>query len=1171
MTVRLPSRERVRDNGGSEMRKLLVLAGVLALAVSSSSHAKTPFVETGGEDWDAYLNEIGAPTVGGLVDTVWFGGDGVGNVVRGSNWNWETDDGSTPLFFPDGDPVGNQYLDGWTLSDQSSRRGPAVLGTGHWKPDGTYDFSLDGLSYAHAAGAHPNDGVNDGPDPLGQSQRSVWIGTNMYLNPRDCGWGQTAGYGDGWAQGIRKTYNGLPAGQTLSIEFNHRYAVESGFDSCFVEYSFDNVFWEQIGSTENPFGIYNGGTKSAPLPAIGGQAETVTILSPGQNPGGTIHLRFRLVSDGLLSDESEGGEYFYGWQIDDVTVKSNGVPQDFADFESDMGGWSPDVFEGFDFQTTLSNTLSAGRIEALSNINCPYTVPCPEACSLEGNVLLFADRDDCDLNDEFMDSFAISPEIEIGGPANPDIDNVAGRLAAFDIYWHGGPDGSFQTGRMLCVVFNPFNQSNCPYTPPAGDPGAGNTYNWSRKNDPACSAVFTSSPTCIEQSLNDVSDFVPASADKVLLYAGAYSYCRSDANCDPNDEGSPFFDHIRFGVYDPAGASVANGTNQRYSDSFPLAAYGSVLGADPNTVRMDGAQSHTQVIGLENPLRWVRADSAAAAIGRPNTEVFLRFRVTPGPCQTFGNAFWSAFPQNQWHAAQMDTARQQGNGSPSQSGEFMTCFHPDSPHDGTSWGGDMTVVETCDDIIGDNILVSGAKVEYFFEARDATSGAVVGTSPAGRNFSPIGITDNYQPFWRVARTLPELNGGAQCDPNNAGHRANNVLVVHETESNVSRTRLMATLDAFEIDYDFYQSNGTNFGSAYNGIGRREDRAAQPPRPPVNGATQAQVEPYDCIWYATDALNSDVILTDTQTFSFFGGQPGRDQQQLEFWLSGCTSGNNRFLLIDGYGWASNTETTTNGPTFLNARGVDAVADDYEATHNDRRRCARIKRVAGGVSGISDFDGEVFGTGCPDDISGDILAAVVDGEVVANYWQGSSTPECGDDQDLGAANAVIIRETSGSGGCARSASISGSFVRMHDLDCTDNCLFQSWELGSDMAQMLSELFAWAGKPIGNPIGISEPAAVPQVATALIDARPNPANPSAKIAFTLADQGQVTLRIFDVSGRLVRTLVDEVLEASNETFERTWDGMDDAGRHVGSGVFFYQLDAPGYSSAKKLVILK
>ena len=92
-----------------------------------------------------------------------------------------------------------------------------------------------------------------------------------------------------------------------------------------------------------------------------------------------------------------------------------------------------------------------------------------------------------------------------------------------------------------------------------------------------------------------------------------------------------------------------------------------------------------------------------------------------------------------------------------------------------------------------------------------------------------------------------------------------------------------------------------------------------------------------------------------------------------------------------------------------------------------------------------------------------------------------------------------------------------------------------------------------------------------TRLLGARPNPANPSATVTFSLASTGQVKLRIYNVGGRLVRTLVDEQLEAAAGPYEVVWDGRDDSGRALASGVFFYQLDAPGYTSAKKLILLK
>jgi hypothetical protein len=499
----------------------------------------------------------------------------------------------------------------------------------------------------------------------------------------------------------------------------------------------------------------------------------------------------------------------------------------------------------------------------------------------------------------------------------------------------------------------------------------------------------------------------------------------------------------------------------------------------------------------------------------------------------------------------------------------MTCFHEDSPLDGTSWAGDLTPLESCDDILPDGVFSAGTEVDYFFELRDATTGEVLGTAPAGRNTSPIDTLEVYASLWYEMRILPELipppAGG--CNPQAATDRANEFLVVHDNESNVHRSRIQAFLDGFGLEYDFFQANSTNYNGTYNTIGRREDRAAQAPRPPLNGATGAQLDPYRVIWYSADLLDGAVTLSDETTQSFFGGQPSRDQQAFEDWLDGCQPGDNRLLILDGYGWASDIDNnTTNGPVFLTRLGVDVVTTDYADLRDDIRRCARIT----GTAVAPGYDGEVFGAGCPDDIPTDIFVTVGSGQAVTNYVQGNGTVDCGDDQNL-PADVHAIRQAAAGPSCAKSVAFAAPVVRTHDLKCTDTCLFQDWTLGGATAQLISELFAWAGKPIGAPIAVGDAGQPTPLVTKLLGVRPNPANPSATIRFTLAERGRVQLRIYDVSGRLVRVLVDAVLDAGQEPYEVVWNGATDRGGRVSSGVFFYALDAPGYRSAKKLVILE
>lgn len=90
------------------------------------------------------------------------------------------------------------------------------------------------------------------------------------------------------------------------------------------------------------------------------------------------------------------------------------------------------------------------------------------------------------------------------------------------------------------------------------------------------------------------------------------------------------------------------------------------------------------------------------------------------------------------------------------------------------------------------------------------------------------------------------------------------------------------------------------------------------------------------------------------------------------------------------------------------------------------------------------------------------------------------------------------------------------------------------------------------------------------------PNPFNPSTIIPFSLKVQGSMfkgplrtTLKIYNVRGQLVRTLVDE--EKTAEEYQVIWDGKDNSGKEVTSGVYFYQLKAGDFSDSKKLLLIK
>jgi hypothetical protein len=97
---------------------------------------------------------------------------------------------------------------------------------------------------------------------------------------------------------------------------------------------------------------------------------------------------------------------------------------------------------------------------------------------------------------------------------------------------------------------------------------------------------------------------------------------------------------------------------------------------------------------------------------------------------------------------------------------------------------------------------------------------------------------------------------------------------------------------------------------------------------------------------------------------------------------------------------------------------------------------------------------------------------------------------------------------------------------------------------------------------------PDALP-TAFALHAASPNPFNPATTLRYAVPRSGRVQLRIYDVAGRRVRTLVDGQTPAGFH--DVTWDGRDHAGRGVASGTYYYRLDAEGYTATRKMTLVK
>jgi hypothetical protein len=120
--------------------------------------------------------------------------------------------------------------------------------------------------------------------------------------------------------------------------------------------------------------------------------------------------------------------------------------------------------------------------------------------------------------------------------------------------------------------------------------------------------------------------------------------------------------------------------------------------------------------------------------------------------------------------------------------------------------------------------------------------------------------------------------------------------------------------------------------------------------------------------------------------------------------------------------------------------------------------------------------------------------------------------------------------------------------------------------DRVDHLCDILRWFGLIIDDPTGTTE---VPQYVNSLAQNFPNPFNPSTTIRYSIRERGHVTLKIYNVAGQLVTTLVNDQMNPGEYTVQ--WDGLNGVGNPVASGVYFYRLVTEDFMDAKKMVIMK
>ena len=143
-------------------------------------------------------------------------------------------------------------------------------------------------------------------------------------------------------------------------------------------------------------------------------------------------------------------------------------------------------------------------------------------------------------------------------------------------------------------------------------------------------------------------------------------------------------------------------------------------------------------------------------------------------------------------------------------------------------------------------------------------------------------------------------------------------------------------------------------------------------------------------------------------------------------------------------------------------------------------------------------------------------------------------------------------------------SGSWTWTVQQPVSDNCYIRITDVASGLSDKNDGAFL-----IKFPTGVAKIDGDIPDDFALLQNYPNPFNPETRITYQLPERADVTVQVYNIQGGLVATLVSETQSAG--TYMITWNGKDDSGAQMPSGVYFYRIAADNFNMTKRMMLMK
>lgn len=952
--------------------------------------------------------------------------------------------------------------------------------------------------------------------PLLAGDASLWVGVYEDIADSLC-WESGLGYGNSWRQRLTSPLLSYAGAGDVTVSFLY-------FNDTEVNFDYSRVLLRLLDGTEIPLNDVGytgklGAGSGATLPVP--QSESILVTESTFEGQSSWQLVFEFTSDGGWSDEDGVYTTDYGpFGVDDVTL-AGGTSGSF-DFESDLQGWSAGACEPI------------GSFFGLGNMS-DYAIADLCACDLSANVLRFHDAQHRHPYGQHVQAFSPPADKSTLGP---EFNWIAAE-------WDEYRDLPSANGVFQRVGWN-YYPYICPVTGQTGWSGrVGDDQVFFAYDDPACIP-----------SRNVATDVaVPASASLVGFVYEVFASCDAfgvpSTVCTHDTNFSPIVDNVQILVSGMTNAPrIAFAPGARFIDGFGQAFLLSTTNAGNADIAFDLHRDNPGTDLLGDSL--VITGPVPSASTKWEAQMWWRLR-REGPSQSIipGYTTWKTSvadgrnivgPTGEFTFGRMDSMQ---IGTQTSKHHFISEFREDDD----DFAGEGT---HSNEMLRDGILAPGTQVEYFVSANYIGNPEhFLLPDTTGRNYLEFEILPSYRNVGGVYK-FPcllqiDLNTGTQFFVEHALNQVMNGAGPGMPIPNPT------TWDRY--DYDDATSNW-NAPLARLAAGN-------------NGVSIGQLIFYRQIILCTDGAIYGAM--ETADFSLF------DDWLSIFWCDANTERQGFIANGDNLG----TLLTAIHPSFLwNRLGATVNCDAYNEAGcgpnpADESYCVRVNNAPGSLYAPA-IEYGAYGNGCPNRFVFDVLNANNGGAGNRVYNDYDASPPTDTNYEQ-----VVKSVTSAVTGNFRAVLDGVSFKRLSRRDASVECVADSAHIVAAVAAEVDAALDWIfGNGVfpaapyclsgcSGPSDVGSPADDPTAVNRLNQNTPNPFNPRTRITFSLAVDGPAKLVIYDVSGRVVKTLFDGPLKAGRH--ESAWDGSNDLRQRVGSGVFWSQLSAGEYVSNRKMILLK